>query len=54
MSVVRLGIALYTCFERLGLNADCMLGHSIGEWTASICAGYLERDEIEPLSPPRP
>lgn len=49
VSVVRLGISLYQCFERLGLQAGHLLGHSIGEWTASICAGYLARGEIEPF-----
>lgn len=41
-SVVRLGIHLWQILDELGLEADEVAGHSIGEWTAAVAAGLAD------------
>ena len=49
VSVVRLGLALDRCFKTLGVKPDLLCGHSIGEWTGMITAGYFPEEDIEPF-----
>ena len=49
VSVVRLGMSLNQCLQRLGIEPDYICGHSIGEWTGLITAGYFPKESIEPF-----
>ena len=49
VSVVRLGMSLTQCLQRLGVFPDHVCGHSIGEWTGLITAGYFPESSIEPF-----
>ncbi len=49
VSVVRLGMSLNQCIQRLGIYPDHICGHSIGEWTGLITAGYFPESAIEPF-----
>jgi acyl transferase domain-containing protein len=45
-SVLTADAAIVNLFERLGLQADMIVGHSAGEWIAMAAAGVIDRDEF--------
>ena len=38
--------AMYTLFQRLGIQPQLMTGHSAGEWIAMVASGILDIDEF--------
>ena len=42
-------MSLNQCLQRLGVFPDHICGHSIGEWTGLITAGYFPESSIEPF-----
>jgi phosphopantetheine--protein transferase-like protein len=47
LDIIAVGRLLADALARLGVVADVMAGHSLGEWTAMIAAGLYERPSID-------
>jgi len=47
LSVVRAGLTLTEALAQLGLKAQHIAGHSVGEWTGLVSAGYIDPEQVE-------
>ncbi|MER2634978.1 MAG: beta-ketoacyl synthase N-terminal-like domain-containing protein, partial [Rhizobiaceae bacterium] len=45
--VLSFNLVMFDAVSRLGIRADAIAGHSIGEWTASAASGLVDREEGE-------
>lgn len=45
--LVRLGRLLDAALRRLAIRPDAVAGHSIGEWTAMVCAGMYDEAAVD-------
>ncbi|MCB0971952.1 MAG: acyltransferase domain-containing protein, partial [Acidimicrobiales bacterium] len=45
--LVEVGILLTRALERLGIRADAMAGHSLGEWTGQLASGMIPLDYLD-------
>lgn len=46
VGVIRAGLSLNSALETLGVSAQHLAGHSLGEWTGLVSAGYLEVEQV--------
>jgi len=49
LGIVEVSRLMHQVLSRLGVRAEAMAGHSIGEWTAMICSGMIPQAEIDAL-----
>ncbi len=45
--LVQVGLLLTDALSRLGIRADVMAGHSLGEWTGQLASGMIPRSYLE-------
>jgi acyl transferase domain-containing protein len=43
--------ATFKLWESLGVKPDIVLGHSVGEYAAAVCSGYLDFDDVVKVIP---
>lgn len=49
LGIVEVSRLMHEVLGRLGVRAEAVAGHSIGEWTAMICSGMIPQAEIDAL-----
>jgi acyl transferase domain-containing protein/phosphopantetheinyl transferase len=49
LGIVEVSRLMHEVLGRVGIRAEAMAGHSIGEWTAMICSGMIPHLEIDAL-----
>ncbi len=47
LGVIELGRCLHRAVSELGLEADVIAGHSIGEWSGMIAAGMVDEEDVD-------
>lgn len=47
--IIAVGRLFHRVFQKLGVEADMVAGHSLGEWTAELAAGVIAEAEFEAL-----
>jgi len=45
-AITRINLLLHAALAELGVQADVVAGHSVGEWSAMVAAGILTPDEL--------
>jgi acyl transferase domain-containing protein/phosphopantetheinyl transferase len=38
---------LFECLQELGMSPDAYAGHSVGEWSAMLCAGMMDQEQAD-------